>query len=137
MKKCAALPCEAAHLQVVSLWIDLQARLMLAIEEVESADTQAQFRALGVRKPRTVAKNLAKELKCAKVRAESMRIFVTDIALHRRTYTLPRNLNYQFNLRELQRAYEALLMHCVNSVEVAQWIKSRMSIHEFQLQQLV
>lgn len=135
MNKSAASARMAAHPQVVSLWIDLQVRLMLAIEEVEAAYLQAQWRAQGVRRPRTVANNLAKELKCAKARAESMDVFATDMALHQRTSMLPRSLDYQFNLRELQRTYEALLLHCVNSDEIAQWIKSRMSIHEFQLQQ--
>lgn len=137
MNKSAALQAGAAHPQVVSLWIDLQARLMLLIDEVGAHELQEQLRTLGVRQPRTVAKNLAKELKCAKAKAESMNAFVTDMDLHQRTYALPRHLNYQFNLRELQRAYEALLMHCANSVEVALWIQSRISIHEFQLKQLV
>jgi hypothetical protein len=134
MKKCVALPPGvAAHPQVVSLWIDVQAQLVLLIEEVGTADFQTQLRALGVRSPCTVAKNLAKELQGAQAIAESMDVFVTDMDLHLRTSMLPRSLNYRFNLKELQSTYEALLTQCVSSDEIAQWIKSRMSIHEFQL----
>ncbi|WP_293661688.1 hypothetical protein [Rhodoferax sp. OV413] len=135
MQKSAALPVEAAHLQVSARWIDLQARLMLVIEEVGAEHLQCQLRSQGVRRPVTVANDLAKELKGARAMAESMGICVTDQALHRRVHELPRSLNYQFNLRELHRAYEALLADSATSDEVSGWIKSRMSIHEFQLEQ--
>jgi hypothetical protein len=138
MKKSAALPLGvAAHPQVVSLWIDVQARLFLLIEEVGTADFQTQLRALGVRRPCIAAKNLARELQSSQAMAESMNVFVTDMDLHLRTSMLPRSLNYRFNLKELQSTYGALLTYCGSSDEIANWIKSRMSIHEFQLQQLV
>ena len=94
---------------------------MLVIEEVGAADLQAQWRAQRVRRPRTVAKNLAKKLRCAKARAEFMDVFVTDMALHRWTSVLPSSLNYQLNLKVLQSTYDPLLMHFVNSDEIAQW----------------
>jgi hypothetical protein len=137
MKKSAALPPGvAAHPQVTSLWIGVQARLMMAIEEVVAADGKAMWIAIGVRKPRTVANNLSRELQCAKVMAESMGIFATDMDLYRRISRLPR-LSYRFNLKELQSTYEVLLSYCGSSDKIANWIKSRMSIHEFQLQQLI
>jgi hypothetical protein len=135
MKKCAALPSEAALPQVLALWIDLQARLMLVLDEVSASKLKAELRAQGVRQLGTVANNLAKELKCAKAMAESMGIVVTDEALSLRTNELTRGLSYQCNLRELQRTYEALMMESAPSKDAAEWIKCRMRIHEFQLQQ--
>jgi hypothetical protein len=77
MKESAALPSEAAHSQVLAHWTDLQARLMLVIEEVGASDLQEHLRSQGVRRTGTLANNLAKELECAKAMAELMGVIVT------------------------------------------------------------
>ena len=123
-------------MRVLALWLDLQARLMLAIGEVAALDSQVALRAQGVRRTCIVLNDLAKELDCARAMAESIGIVITEQALQRRIEELICRMDYRLTLTELNRAYEALLMQTFNSDKAAHWIKTQMGVHQFQLQYL-
>lgn len=127
---------EAARERARAQWIDLHARLLLAISELGSERTRELLRRNGVRRPRTAVKQLARALSNATRMAASMGLTIPLVEVHRRVGELARSQDYRYHLLQLRGAYDALLHNPVVPARMHDRIRTRLAVHAFQLEDL-
>lgn len=127
---------EAEREQTRALWIDLHARLRLARAELATDRARGMLRRSGVRRPDTAVRQLERALSDATRLASSMGLMAPEIAVHRRVGELARPQDYRQHLRQLQDTCEALLRNAAVPRWMHRWLRTRIDVHAFQLEDL-
>lgn len=127
---------EAALEQARALWIDLHARLRLARAELGTDRARALLRRSGVRRPDTAVRQLERALSDATRMAASMGLAIPEGAVHRRVGELACRQDYRHHLRQLQGSYETLLHNAAVPRWMHRWLRTRIGVHAFQLEDL-
>lgn len=129
MTRAAASRPEAAPLQDLAAWTDLQARLLLAAVACSQAQTRRQLQAFGVRRTGTAGTNLAREQMRARRMAATVGVQVPALVLQRRVGELARPGPLVWHLRGLATAYQRLLDRPGLPAPLRQWLQGRRQVH--------